>query len=284
VSYIRFQFDTKKLKLREPYIRLYPLVCMHLGSPQCDVKFLTDHVKRIKADPAARWVYLGDGGECVTTLSKGDIYGQLLSPQLQQEALLDILAPIRERGLFGVRGNHGHRVYKETGLSFDHTLCARLGIPYMGVGTQANIVVNRSSYDTYWHHGTDSGVSLRAKIAAAEAYARFINADAIFTAHSHVAMELTPAALREADNIGCKERTKMRKQFICGCAYDSRTGYAEDKGYPPLLPAYLAVQLDGRIILGHGQKYVKLYDKWESTAPDTLDHTYIQKYLNRRVE
>lgn len=99
-----------------PRLRLYPLVCMHVGAPQCDVKFLRQHIQRIKDDPDARWVYMGDGGECVTKLSKGDVYGQLLSPQLQLEALIDLLDPIKDKGLFGIRGNHGHRVYKETGL------------------------------------------------------------------------------------------------------------------------------------------------------------------------
>jgi hypothetical protein len=282
-NYIHFSFDTKKLKLPEPLVRLYPLVCMHLGSPQCDYKFLTEHVKRIARDSNARWIYLGDGGECVTTLSKGDLYGQLLSPQLQQEALLDILAPIKEKGLFGVRGNHGHRIYKETGLSFDHTLCQRLGIPYMGVGTFANLVVNRSSYDLYCHHGTDSGISLRAKISAAESFGRFINADAIFTAHSHVAMQLQPTILQACDNVGKKPSTVVRQQYICGCAYDSRTGYAEDKGYPPIIPAYISVAFDGRIREGWPVRSQE-FRRYESDGQHALEHPYIQQYLNRRVE
>lgn len=282
MSYVRFEFS-KKTGWEASAFRLYPLVCMHLGAPQCDVQFLREHIRRIAEDPIGRWVYMGDGGECVTKYSKGDVYGQLMSPQLQLEALMDFLAPIKSKALFGIRGNHGHRVYKETGLSFDHTLCSRLGIPYLGVGTFMHVVVNRSVYDTYFHHGTDSGISLRAKIAAAESFGRFVNADAIFTAHSHVAMKLTPAALQEADANGGKARTRMRQQYICGCAYDSRTGYAEDKGYPPLLPAYLSVEFDGRIIEGkaqHGQRH----RVFESDGQHELRHEYVQKYLTRRVE
>lgn len=285
MSNLHFEFNTKQLDLKESVIRLYPLPCIHMGSPQCDAVFLKEHIKRIKNDPNGRWVYMGDGGECATTLSKGDIYGQLLSPQLQLDALVDIMEPIKGKGLFGIRGNHGHRVYKATGLSFDHNLCTALGIPYVGVGTFANLVVNRSSYDTYWHHGTDSGVSLRAKISAAENFARFINADAIFTAHSHVAMKLTPAALLEADNDQRVARTRMRQQYICGCAYDSRTGYAEDKGYPPLLPAYLCVEFNGRIIEGRGQKS-QTHRIFESDGNHVLRHDYLQDYLfeDRRAE
>lgn len=283
MSYIQIKFDTKTLGLKESVLRLYPIACAHLGAPQCDMRFLTEHVKRIKADPNGRWIYMGDGGECVTKYSKGDVYGQLMPPQLQLEALLDLMAPIKDRGLFGVRGNHGHRVFKETGLSFDNNLCRALGIPYLGVGTFANFMVNRTSYDGYFHHGTDSGISLRSKIQSAEAFGKFIDADLIVTAHSHVAQDLQPAALLSCDNVYGKQHTKLRNQFIVGSAYDSRTGYAEDKGYPPLLPSYLFIELDGRVIRGTPQRGCTS-KVFRSDGQHELRHEYIQKYLYGRAE
>jgi len=246
MEYIRRRFNTKELGLPEPYIRLYPLACWHIGAMECDLKFILEVVKTITNDPYARWVYLGDGGECTTKLSKGKIYEQTLSPQQQQDVLVDLLAPVKDKGLFGVRGNHGNRIDKETGLSFDKTLCNRLNIPYMGASTAFNLVVNEISYDLFFHHGVDSGTSLQTKINRAEHFTTFIDVDAYFTAHSHIAQELTPSALYYLDNNTLKVKTKMRHQFICGCAYDSRHGYAEDKGYRPLLPAHLSVNFSGR--------------------------------------
>ena len=95
MSYLRFQWGTKKLGLQEPIIRLYPLACFHIGAQQSDYKFITEHLQRIKNDKNAFWVYMGDGGECVTKQSKGDISSQLLNPQLQMEMLCDLLTPIR---------------------------------------------------------------------------------------------------------------------------------------------------------------------------------------------
>lgn len=271
-------------------LTLYPLVCMHVGAPQCDVRFLREHIARIDDDPTARWVYMGDGGECVTKYSKGDVYGQLMPPQLQLEMLVDLLAPIKDKGLFAIRGNHGHRVYKETGLSFDHTLSTALGIPYLGVASFAHFLVGRTPYTAYFHHGIDSGISLKSKITAAENFGKFIFADAIFTAHSHVAEDLTPAPMqmvRDNRNGTFSVETRMRYQYICGTAYDSRTGYAEDKGYPPLLPAYLAVEFDGRVREGRALRG-QTCRKWRSTADYPLRHDYLQKYLfdaaERRVE
>jgi hypothetical protein len=280
--YIHFEFDTKKLKIPS-HISIYPLVCMHIGSSQCDMTFIKEHIKRVKEDPNARWVYMGDGGECVTTYSKGDLYGQLLSPQQQMECLLDLFAPIKDKGLFGIRGNHGNRVYKESGLSFDHNLMARLGLPYLGVKAMANLVVNRSSYDCWFHHGVDSGIALRSKIAKAETFNMMVNADAIFTAHSHVAINLQPAVLYEADNNAKKLKTKMRYQYICGSGYDSRTGYADDKGYPPLLPSYLAVAFDGRIREGYAHKAQEA-NVWRSDGQHDLSHDYVVKYLENQLD
>lgn len=275
-NYICFKVD-------EPKVTLYPLVCMHIGSPQCDIKFLREHIARVRKDPTARWVYMGDGGECVTKTSKGDIWEQLLSPQAQMEFLIDLLEPIADKALFGIRGNHGHRVYKETGLSFDHTLCSIIGMPYLGVAAFCNMLLRRSSYDLYCHHGSESGTSLNSKITKAEHFAKFIDADAILTAHSHIALGLTPAPLMQCDNNSRKVRTKLRHQYICGCAYDSRTGYAEDKAYSPLLPAYLSIEFDGRIIEGKPQ-HAQKYTIYRSDGSYKLEHDYIQKYALGRLE
>lgn len=273
MEYIHFEFNTKKLGLDESVIRLYPLVCMHVGAEQCDEKFIKQHIKRIKDDPNGRAIYMGDGGECVTKLSKGDIYAQLLSPQQQHDVLVEWLEPIKDKMLFGIRGNHGHRVYKETGLSFDKNLCHRLGIPYLGISAFCNILVNRSTYDVYLHHGSDSGVALQSKVSKAEVFKQFVDADALLTAHSHACMEITPAALLSADNANQKIRTKMRHQYICGAGYDSRSGYAEEKAYPPLLPAYMYVQFDGRIIEGVPQKKQE-HKIFRSDGMHELKHEY----------
>jgi len=247
---MRFAFDTKKMELKESVIRLYPLVCMHVGASQCDMQFIREHIERLRKDPNGFGIYMGDGGECVTKLSKGGLYEQILSPQQQHDVVVEELAPVADKLLFGIRGNHGHRIFKETGLSFDKNLCHRLGIPYLGVCAMCNLVVNRSTYDLFFHHGADSGVAMQSKVTKAETFKQFIDADALFTAHSHACMEVPPAALLSCDNGTRKIRTKLRHQYICGCGYDSRSGYAEEKAYPPILPAYIVVTFDGRIIEG----------------------------------
>lgn len=235
-----FRHETK-----DNQFHLYPLVCWHLGAPQADINFIKEMIERVKNDPYGRWVYLGDGGECVTRISKGDVFTQTLSPVQQQNELVKLLDPIKDKGLFGIRGNHGNRIYKETGLDFDETLCAKLGIPYLGTAAFWHLKVKDVYFSIYAHHGADSGSAIGAKVNKAKVFENIYDADAILTAHSHVAMELPPRYMAHLDPTTFKGdpiKWTETREYICGSAYDSRSGYAEDKGYAPLLPSHLMIK------------------------------------------
>lgn len=245
-----FRFETLDDK-----INIYPLVCWHRGSEQSDTGFIENMVARIANDPRGHWLYLGDGGECVTKQSKGDVYRQTMSPGDQQNDVVRLLEPIRGRGLFGVRGNHGNRIYKETGLDWDETLCAKLGIPYLGTAAFWHLKLfagaeHPAIFSIYTHHGVDSGVAIGTKVAKGQAFDRTFVCDAIMTAHSHIAIDLPPRYYATLSNRADVNpiRWNETREYICGSAYDSRTGYAEDKGYPPLIPSHMMIQFatDGR--------------------------------------
>ncbi len=236
-----------RLHTTEHKIRIYPLVCWHVGAQQSDTAFIREHIKRIKDDEFARWIYMGDGGECVTKQSKGQIYEQTMNPQEQFNHLLGLLSPIKEKGLFGVTGNHDRRIFKETGMNFAESLMLALGLPYFGNSVLWRLQVNRTNYDIFCHHGIDSGANIGTKVNKARSFDQFILADAMFTAHSHICMDLPPklTAILDTDRDD-PIRWLSTYEYICGCAHDSRIpGYAEEKGYPPVIPAQLAVEFNG---------------------------------------
>lgn len=246
MQFIRYVHPKKRLTL-------YPLVCWHLGAEQSDETFIKEHVRRVADDPDGRWVYLGDGGECVTKASKGELYTQRLSPDEQLETFVELVKPIREKGLFGVSGNHDRRISKLSGLDWTHQLCARLGIPYLGLSAflQVNLPAGggtRCTFDTFWHHGTDSSSLIPGKIRAAQKLEQLVWADAIFSAHSHVCMDLPPEYVAYVEDRGATDPAiayREIRQFICGCAYTSAVpGYAEEKGYRPIFPAHLGATFE----------------------------------------
>lgn len=237
-----FRYGTKHKE-----VTLYPIVCMHIGAPQSDIEFIKEHLYRFKHDPTGVMIYMGDGGECVTKLSKGEIFTQTMNPTEQLKMCRNLLWPFRDRILFGVEGNHDYRTFKETGLSWTESLLLALQVPYLGVSALWQLSIPRATFDIYTHHGIDSGVNIGTKVNKAKAFENFIMADAIFSAHSHACMEVQPrhiAYLSQGGSTESHERLCWRTtyEYICGCAYDSRSGYAERKGYPPLLPGYLTVK------------------------------------------
>lgn len=245
-----FRYETK-----ENVLRVYPIVCMHIGAAQSDEEFIKEHVARVKADPHGVAIYMGDGGECATKHSKGDVYSQTMSPTEQLKQVVKLLTPIKNNLLFVLDGNHGLRTYKETGLSWDEMLALALGVPYLGTAAFWHLKVNRSVYTIYTHHGIDSGVGLATKINKAKALESLVLADAVFSAHSHICCDTPPTTRTYLDaNANEPIRYLTTYGYVCGCAYDSRTGYAEWKGYPPILPAYLAVEFSGKIVQGEAQK------------------------------
>src|SRR6266404_8769232 len=162
-------------------LHLYPFVCLHRGCKQSDTGFIEQMVERVKNDPLGRWIYMGDGGECATKNSKGDVYSATMNPTEQQNDVVRLLAPIKDKGLFGIRGNHGNRIYKETGLDFDETLCAKLGIPYLGTAAFWHLKVKDVYFSIYAHHGADSGTAIGTKVNKAKIFENTYDADAILT-------------------------------------------------------------------------------------------------------
>lgn len=264
-----FRFD-----INGPEVHVYPLVCLHIGAKQSNLQLIERTIKDIQNDPLAKWVYMGDAGECVTKTSKGNIYEQLMNPGDQLRVAADYLTPIKDKGLFGIRGNHGNRIDKDSGIGWDEFLCARIGIPYLGVSAFGNIVLHRNSstysFSAYVHHGASSSIATAGKVSAALKPYQFVTADLILTSHTHACGEVFTQHRAEADARAGKVVWKSTHAFACGSAYDSRSGYAEEKMYSPILPEWLKIIVKAKRVFKEGQ---------ESTIID-IDHKKLRGFFD----
>lgn len=254
MKYFRFQIDKSE-------IHLYPIVCLHVGAKQHSETLTKEVIKQIKADPLAKWIYMGDGGECVTLRSKGNLYEQLLNPGDQLRVCADYLIPIKDKGLFGIRGNHGNRIDKDSGIGWDEMLCSRIGIPYFGVSALGSLALTRPNngqkkdVSLYVHHGSAGAIGPAGKMAAGHKPEALVDADIALTAHTHACGECWPA--RHIAYVNGKGRDvlwRTMRSFVCGSAYDSRSGYAEEKQYPVILPEHIVVNIK----LTHSNNYDKV--------------------------
>ena len=238
-----------RVLIKGPRVNLYPLVCWHLGAKQSSRPFIDMIIKEIQNDPLAKWIYMGDFGDCVVKNSKGNIYEQLASPGDQLREAVDITESIRDKGLFGIRGNHGNRVDKEVGVGWDEMLCARMGIPYLGVAALVEFVLNPKGscvklFTVYVHHGSAGAVSPGGKMAAAVRPFDYVLSDVVLTSHTHAAIRTIPRVFAYAAEGKIKYR--QNRGWACGSGYDSRSGYAEEKMYSPMLPAHIRLRVEAK--------------------------------------
>lgn len=237
----------KTFKINKDKLNIYPIVCWHVGAKQSSRKFIDFVISKIKNDPLARWIYMGDAGECVTKTSKGNIYEQLSSPGDQLREAAELLEPIKEKGLFGIRGNHGNRIDKDAGVGWDELFCSRVGLPYLGVSALVSIGMKKRSLSLYVHHGSSGSITPGGKMQAGHKPEMLVDADIILTAHTHACGEAWPQHHRAyLDRHAGSVRWKSSKLFVCGSAYDSRSGYAEEKMYPAITPEHLVIKVHER--------------------------------------
>jgi len=234
-------------KFKTPKVNIYPFTDWHVGSKQCDFQFIEHMVNRVKNDPIGYWLYLGDGGECVTKSSKGRVHEQVYDPGTQLKIIYNVLKPVMTKGLFGIRGNHGDRIDKDTGVEWDEVLCRTLNLPYAGVSAMVSLRLEgannrRTTTSLYAHHGVSVATTHTGKIKAATKPVAFILADIILTGHSHGCGEVWPPNVYATLKNG-RVKWISSRVFACGSAYDGRTGYAEEKLYSPITASHVILHL-----------------------------------------
>ena len=123
-----FKMIVLKLPDDIPHINIYPIADVHLGVAECDLKLLKLWVNTVKGDPYGYTIIAGDIMNMALKNSKSNVYGQTMSPQEQKDAAFEILKPLKQRILAGVKGNHEGREVKESGTDPLYDVFCRLQI------------------------------------------------------------------------------------------------------------------------------------------------------------
>ena len=113
-----------------PYIHLYPLLDLHIGAKECDMKLALQWRQTVLDDP---YGYVLIGGDLMNNgikSSKTNVYEEVLKPQEQKDALYEFLIPLATAGriLSWNSGNHEYRSVKEVGTDPGYDVACRLGI------------------------------------------------------------------------------------------------------------------------------------------------------------
>lgn len=239
MNFFTTQFNTAS-------IRLYPLGDFHFGSKQCDMGLVKQVIDRIDSDNRAYWVGMGDFIENAIIGSKSDMYTQLVPPREQIQAVVDMLEPIKDKGLFLIGGNHEQRTHRLVGMDPSELIAEKLDLPFKGFSCLALLKLRSKTprtFKCYFHHNRGGGSSKGSKVNRLSSLRLIVpDADAVFGAHVHDTSR-TPVTWFDCSY------DKILPRYGCnyniGSALTWNDSYAEEKTYQPATPEFICVEFVG---------------------------------------
>lgn len=204
---------------------------VHYGSKQCDfdrfmanLDYCLNHHIYI--------VLMGDICEVATRHSVGaGVYEQQQIAEDQHEQVLLWLKPLAEKKLIlGThRGNHGERVYKETGFDIDKALARELGVPFLGDACWSQFRVGKQAYTMYSLHGRTGSRFDGTSLLALERISTSFVTDLCVMGHAHKCINSIVLMQKVANGL-VKEHKKHL--LIAGAYLKYDGGYGQTLGLP----------------------------------------------------
>lgn len=159
----------------------------HYGSPQFDQpRFLNMIAYCLKNN--VHVLLMGDLCEIATRHSVGaGVYEQQSPAEQQHEQMVKWLRPLADKGLVlgTLAGNHGDRVYKETGFNLDKALARELRVSYLGDACWNQFKVGKETYTLYTLHGRSGARFDGTALLALERISTSFFADMVIQGHAH---------------------------------------------------------------------------------------------------
>lgn len=120
----------KNIKIIAPnnQFKLMVLGDTHLGDPLCDIELLKRTITYVKDTPDCYVIVNGDMINNALKTSKSDIYNDIMSIEDQQEYLIELLNPIKDRILYMCSGNHEYRTHLAAGINPLKYVARELGL------------------------------------------------------------------------------------------------------------------------------------------------------------
>src|SRR5699024_7752271 len=109
-------------------IEVIPIADLHIGDPTADMSLIKSLINGGREHPNSDTVLGGDLMNTAIIGSKSDTYGETLRPSEHLERCSDLLAPIRDKILAIVPGNHEERISRTAGSDMTRLLARELGL------------------------------------------------------------------------------------------------------------------------------------------------------------
>lgn len=252
-------------------VTIYPVADVHLGSPECDEYAWDQFRSRILSEKNSYLILHGDLMNNNTRSAVGSPYADLMRPREQKRLIMQQLAPLRDRILCCVSGNHERRSLKDSDDDPTYDIMCKLDLEdvyrenmaflHLGIGSRANggtrtDMRNAVSYSICVTHGAGGGALSGGTINRVERFARSVcGIDALVVGHSHNGIISRPAQLVFDPHM---DRVTTRS-IVClsTTAWQQFGGYAAQKMLQPRETSNehpMLLRLSGR----EGYKYAEV--------------------------
>ena len=182
-------------------IRIIPLYDIHLGSQECMEQELIAFVNMVKETPNDYVILGGDLIDNGTRSSVTNPFRATMPPSQQKREMANILAPIRDRILCIIPGNHERRSGKDADDDPCYDIASKLDIDHlyreniafmkiqMGEERKPNGSGNgyaRPTYTLVVSHGSGGGILTGGAVNRSERFGYVIDGmDALIVGHTH---------------------------------------------------------------------------------------------------
>lgn len=170
-----------------PSIILAPLYDIHRASPEHDNNYFLRCIKWIRDTDNVISFLGGDALETAGKHSVGDSdYKRTMTTSGEFKTILKELAPIRDKLLFNMPGNHEDRMFKEMGFDIAEEFSDRLDLEHFQDYCFIVIYWRGLKFKIGTHHGAGGGTSVSAKAnIARKEIVNGYDLDAMITGHLH---------------------------------------------------------------------------------------------------
>lgn len=226
---------------------IFPISDVHYGALEHLNKEWLEFCKVVEQTPNAYVILGGDLiNNGVRTCSFINPYDELVRPREQKKKMVEFLAPIKDKILCAVGGNHEARSMKDDDIDITYDIMAKLDIedlyrPSMAfmkvsLGQRGKSTTPLQSYTFAVTHGAGGGIYTGATVNRNERFGNIIDGlDCLVVGHTHKGTVSKPAKIvidRKNDKVSMTHYT-----VISMTSWLNYGGYAMQK---MLLPAHVA--------------------------------------------
>lgn len=242
-------------------ITVIPISDVHLGSPECREEEFRQFIASVAETPN---VYLTLGGDLIDNGTRSSVtnpFRATIPPHLQKREMSNILAPVRDRILCLVPGNHELRSGKDADdcplydiackLDLEHLYREDIAFLKIQLGIKENSKGNKPApeqHPTYVlvvSHGNGGGMLPGSAVNRGQRFGYvFDGMDLLVLGHTHVPYNIKYEKVR----IDTRNNTVSEEAFrvLCATSWLEYGGYAVRKGLNPAAFAEQTCILSGK--------------------------------------